>query len=140
MPLFENESSGKILSYKFNLHENESAGGTHFKRNCLARRLVLTQRQKAITRKWRIDYVMSFHRYVAEVFEHVYRHKKKVSGYKITWAPAVLRHFSAHLEPIPLSKSTEELGRDDEEEIDDMEDFISRVRGMSFRRQSFQFL
>ena len=87
-----------------------------------------------------IDYIMSFYRYVAEVLEYVYRHKKKVSGYKITWAPAVLRHFSAHLEPIPLSENKEELGRDDEEEIDEMEDFISRVRGMSFRRQSFQFL
>ena len=101
---------------------------------------VLTQREKA-TRKWPpTDYIISFHRYVAEVLEYVYKHKKKVSGYRITWAPAVLRHFSAHLEPIPLSESTEELGRDDEEEIDDMEDFISRVRGMSFRRQSFQFL
>lgn len=109
-----------------------------FKRNCLTRRLFLTPAKA--TRKCHIDYVMSFHRYVAEVFEYVYRHKKKVSGYKITWAPAVLRHFSAHLEPIPLSESREELGRDDEEEIDDMEDFISRVRGMSFRRQSFQFL
>lgn len=76
---------------------------------------------------------------MAEVLEYVYRHKKKVSGYKITWAPAVLRHFSAHLEPIPLSESKEEA-RDDEEEINDMEDFLSRVRGMSFRRQSFQFL
>jgi len=84
---------------------------------------------------------MSFHRYVAEVLEYVYRNKKKVSGYRITWAPAVLRHFSAHLEPIPLSETKEELGREDEEEIDDdMEAFISRVRGMSFRRQSFQFL
>lgn len=74
------------------------------------------------------------------MLEYVNRYKKAVSGYRITWAPAVLRHFSAHLEPIPLSETKEEVGREDEDEIDDMEDFISRVRGMSFRRQSFQFL
>ena len=100
----------------------------------------MTSRQKATRNYLAIDYTLSFHRYVAEVLEYVYRHKKKVSGYQITWAPAVLRHFSAHLEPIPLSENKEELGREDEEEIDDMEDFISRVRGMSFRRQSYQFL
>ena len=31
----------------FDLHENESVGGTHFYVNCFARSLVLTQRQKA---------------------------------------------------------------------------------------------
>lgn len=96
--------------------------------------------QRQLENDLAIYYILPFHRYVAEVLEYVYRHKKKVSGYKIAWAPAVLRHFSAHLEPIPLSENKEELGREDEEEIDDMEDFISRVRGMSFRRQSFQFL
>ena len=37
----------------FDFHENEPAGGTHFQMNGFARRLVLTQRQKA-TRKWPI--------------------------------------------------------------------------------------
>ena len=80
-----------------------------------------------------------FYRYVAEVLEYVNGHKKKVNGYRITWAPAVLRHFSAHLEPIPLAEKREGDERD-EEEIDDMEEFLTRVRGMSFRRQSYQFL
>ena len=41
------------LSYEneFDLHENEPVGGTHFNINGLARKLVLTQRQKP-TRKW----------------------------------------------------------------------------------------
>ena len=82
---------------------------------------------------------MSFSRYVAEVLEYVNKHKKKVSGYKIIWAPAVLRHFSAHLEPTALTEKKEEE-EEGEEEIDDMEEFLTRVRGMSMRRQSFQFL
>ena len=43
------------LSYEseIDLHENEPVGGTHFHMNSFARRLVLTQRQKA-TRKWPI--------------------------------------------------------------------------------------
>ena len=40
------------LSYEneFDLHDNEPVGGNHFRMNCFARRLVLTQRQK-VTRK-----------------------------------------------------------------------------------------
>lgn len=82
-------------------------------------------------------------RYVAEVLEYVYRHRKQVSGYKITWAPAVLRHFSAHLEPISTSEKREEIKdeeEDEDEELDEMEEFKSRVRGMSFRRSSLQFI
>ena len=83
--------------------------------------------------------ILSFYRYVAEVLQYVNKNKKKVSGYKITWAPAVLRHFSAHLEPIPPGEKR--AGEQEEqEEIDDMEEFLTRVRGMSFRRQSYQFL
>jgi len=39
---------------EFDLHESEHAGETHFHMHGFARRLVLTQRQKA-TRKWPID-------------------------------------------------------------------------------------
>jgi len=44
------------LSYEneFDLHENEGVGGTHFRMNGFARRLVLTPRHKA-TRKWPIE-------------------------------------------------------------------------------------
>ena len=56
-----------------------------------------------------------------------------VSGYKITWAPVVLRHFSAHLEPIPVHEE-----KDDE--VDEIEDFAPRMRGMSYRRPSYQFV
>ncbi|KAL9955350.1 hypothetical protein ACROYT_G036659 [Oculina patagonica] len=86
----------------------------------------------------RRTYTESHMKYVAEVLEYVNKHKKKVNGYKITWAPAVLRHFSALLEPIPLSEKQEEEEQD-EEEIDDMEEFLSRVRGTSFRRQSMSY-
>ena len=43
------------LSYEneFDLHENELVGGTHFRKNGFARRLVLKQRQK-VNRKWPI--------------------------------------------------------------------------------------
>ena len=82
---------------------------------------------------------MSFYRYVAEVLEYVYRHKKRVSGYKITWAPTVLRHFSAHLEPIPPAGTKEEQ-EEEAEEVDDIQELIPRMRGMSFRRPSYQFI
>ena len=39
---------------KFDLHENEPVGRTHFHMNGFAVRLVLTQKHKG-TRKWRID-------------------------------------------------------------------------------------
>lgn len=80
-----------------------------------------------------------FHRYVAEVLEYVYKHRKQVSGYRITWAPPVLRHFSAHLEPMPLAAKKEEV-EDEDEEVQEMEEFLTRVRGMSFRRPSLQFI
>ena len=79
------------------------------------------------------------YRYVAEVLEYVYKHRKQVSGYRITWAPPVLRHFSAHLEPMPLATKKEEVEDEDEEE-EEMEEFLTRVRGMSFRRPSLQFI
>ena len=39
---------------EFDIHENELVGGTHFRMNGFALRLVLTRRQKR-TRKWPID-------------------------------------------------------------------------------------
>ena len=49
MPLFHNESSCKIIHMadEFDLHENKPVGQTHFHMNCFARKLVLTQKQKA---------------------------------------------------------------------------------------------
>ena len=67
--------------------------------------------------------------------EYVNTKKKMVSGYKITWAPAVLRHFSAHLEPLPIPVQEEK-----DDEIDEIEDFAPSMRGMSFRRPSYQFV
>ena len=56
VPLFQKESKCKNHCYesKFDLHENEPDGGTHFHMNGFARRLVLTLRQKR-TRKWPIS-------------------------------------------------------------------------------------
>ena len=76
-----------------------------------------------------------FNRYVAEVFEYVNKHKNKVSGYRITWAPAVLRHFSAHLEPIsPVEKKAEK--EEFKEEMADMEEVSSRMRKRSLHKQA----
>ena len=41
---------------EFDLHENQPVGKSHFHMNSFARRLALTQNQKA-TRKWPIDYL-----------------------------------------------------------------------------------
>ena len=73
------------------------------------------------------------------MLEYVNKHKKKFAGFRITWAPVVLRHFSARLEPIPLAAKTEKK-EEEEEEVDDLEEFIPRMRGMSFRRPSYQFI
>ena len=45
MPLFQNESACKNLSYEneFDFHENEPVGGAHFQVNGFARRHVLTR-------------------------------------------------------------------------------------------------
>ena len=43
----------------FDLHENETAGRTHFPIKGFALRLVLKQRQKR-TRKWPIDYFKKY--------------------------------------------------------------------------------
>ena len=55
------------------------------------------------------------------MFEYVNKHKKRVSGFRITWAPVVLRHFSAHLEPISLEAKTEEKEEEEEEEKEEEE-------------------
>jgi len=45
-------------------------------------------------------YTQSHIDYVIEVFTELIKHKNKAKGYKITWEPAFLRHFTAHFEPI----------------------------------------
>lgn len=79
--------------------------------------------------------ILSSYRYVAEVFKYVYKHRKQISGYKITWTPAVLRHFTAHLEPIPPAEKLEE----EEEELEDVEESLLHMRKRSLGRQSYQF-
>lgn len=52
------------------------------------------------------------YRYVAEVCAHIYRNRSKVCGYTIAWEPPWLRHFTAHLEPIPPpSEASEETDK-----------------------------
>lgn len=62
----------------------------------------------------RRTYTESHMRYVAEVCAHLYKNRSKVCGYQITWEPAMLRHFTAHLEPIPTPSrpSVEETNRE----------------------------
>ncbi len=45
-------------------------------------------------------YTQSHIDYCIEVLEEVYRNKDKLRGMRITWEPPMLRHFTAHFEPI----------------------------------------
>jgi tryptophanase len=38
--------------------------------------------------------------YVAEVLAYVHYHREKITGYRMTWQPPFLRHFTAHFTPI----------------------------------------
>ena len=45
-------------------------------------------------------YTQSHIDYVVEVFEELIKQKHLAKGYKITWEPEFLRHFTAHFEPV----------------------------------------
>ncbi len=45
-------------------------------------------------------YTQSHIDYAAEVVINLFKRRKKISGYKITYEPPYLRHFTAHFEPI----------------------------------------
>ena len=45
-------------------------------------------------------YTQSHFDYLAEAVLEVYAMRKEIKGYRITWQPPFLRHFSAHFEPI----------------------------------------
>ena len=45
-------------------------------------------------------YTQSHIDYVIECFEQVNRRKDQLKGVKITWEPPMLRHFTAHFEPV----------------------------------------
>ena len=45
-------------------------------------------------------YTQSHVEYVIEVFRDVMKEREKIPGYKITYEPKYLRHFTAHFEPI----------------------------------------
>jgi tryptophanase len=47
-------------------------------------------------------YTQSHIDYVIEVFEKVLENRRNTAGYKITWEPPFLRHFTAHFEPLPV--------------------------------------
>ncbi len=51
-------------------------------------------------------YTQSHIEYVIEVFEKILRDRDKTIGYKITYEPQYLRHFTAHFEPLKKIKST----------------------------------
>ena len=83
-------------------------------------------------------YIFSIFRYVAEVFGYVHRHKKQIGGYKITWAPTVLRHFSAHFVPMPSTGKKEE--GEEEDDGENLEESLRRMRRLSVRRLSHPFI
>jgi tryptophanase len=45
-------------------------------------------------------YTQSHVDYVLEVFEDVMAERDRIPGYRITWEPPYLRHFTAHFEPL----------------------------------------
>ncbi|HNI11587.1 MAG TPA: beta-eliminating lyase-related protein, partial [bacterium] len=45
-------------------------------------------------------YTQSHVDYVIEVFDEIVKNKEKVRGYKITYEPKFLRHFTAHFEKL----------------------------------------
>ncbi|MBK7094946.1 MAG: tryptophanase [Saprospiraceae bacterium] len=45
-------------------------------------------------------YTQSHIDYVVEVFEELIKQKHLAKGYKVTWEPEFLRHFTAHFEPV----------------------------------------
>ncbi len=47
-------------------------------------------------------YTQSHIDYAAEVVIEVFRKRDSIPGYKITYEPAYLRHFTAHFEPVPI--------------------------------------
>ena len=72
------------------------------------------------------------------MFEYVHRHKRQISGYKITWAPTVLRHFSAHFVLMPSTGKKEEEEEDDD--VENLEESLRRMRRLSVRRLSHPFI
>jgi tryptophanase len=47
-------------------------------------------------------YTQSHIDYAAEVVIEGFRKRDSIPGYKITYEPAYLRHFTAHFEPVPI--------------------------------------
>jgi tryptophanase len=45
-------------------------------------------------------YTQSHIDYVIEVFENVFKNRKNARGFKITYEPEFLRHFTAHFKPV----------------------------------------
>jgi tryptophanase len=50
-------------------------------------------------------YTQSHIDYVVEVFEHLIKNKDEVKGYKITWEPPFLRHFTAKFAQLEMATS-----------------------------------
>ena len=44
-------------------------------------------------------YTQSHFDYAVEVIEHVWQNRQTIPGYRLTYQPKILRHFSCHLEP-----------------------------------------
>ena len=45
-------------------------------------------------------YTQSHVDYVAEIIAAVSEHRESLPGYRITWEPPYLRHFTAHFAPV----------------------------------------
>ncbi|XP_074639569.1 tryptophanase-like [Acropora palmata] len=82
----------------------------------------------------RRTYTESHMRYVAEVCAHIYKNRSKVCGYQITWEPPMLRHFTAHLEPIPLPSLVPE--EDDQDKKPQVKKKVSTGQVLRRRKNS----
>ncbi|XP_032240173.2 tyrosine phenol-lyase isoform X2 [Nematostella vectensis] len=90
------ELGGVMHGDQANDHDNDTPDGEGEGVECRPELVRL-----AIPRR---TYTESHLRYVADVFGHIYKHRHVMTGYRITWAAKVLRHFTARLEPIASEK------------------------------------
>jgi tryptophanase len=54
-------------------------------------------------------YTQSHIDYVVEIILEVWKHRSQIPGMRLTYEAPFLRHFTAHLEPVPVAAATRSL-------------------------------
>ncbi|CAB5147198.1 Tryptophanase (EC [Olavius algarvensis associated proteobacterium Delta 3] len=75
---------GSVMFGKFDEQGNEVAAPLELVRLAFPRRV----------------YTQSHFDYLAEVIEHVWHHRDAINGYRLTYQPNFLRHFTGHFQPV----------------------------------------